>query len=60
MKPGAGSFTEEPDIYEIHTSELIVQLEPPAPIHADGELYMRTVSEAHFRILPGRIPILAN
>ncbi|MCF6278112.1 MAG: diacylglycerol kinase family lipid kinase [Anaerolineales bacterium] len=58
MKPDAGSFVEEPDIHEIETRELTVRLKQPSPIHADGELYTASVTEAYFKIYPGRVPLL--
>lgn len=58
MKSDAGSYTEEDDIYEIETRELTVRLKQPSPAHADGELFSDGLLEAHYRIYPGRVPML--
>ena len=53
-----GNYLEEDDIFEIDTTRLSVKLKQPSPAHADGELLSENITEAHFQIYPGRVPIL--
>lgn len=58
MKAGEGSYVEQPNIHEIHTTWLKVRSEQPTPAHADGEVFSKAITELEYRVHPGRIQIL--
>jgi diacylglycerol kinase (ATP) len=60
MKPGQGNYVEHPAIHEIHSPWLRIRTESPTPLHADGEIQSEGVQEIEFRILPGRLAIIAQ
>jgi diacylglycerol kinase family enzyme len=60
MKSGEGSYVENPDIHEIHTSWLRIQSSTPTPLHTDGEIQSNAVREIEYRILPNKLPVLMN
>ncbi len=58
MKPGKGSFVELPDIHELHSTHLHVQLEQLSPAHTDGEIFLQQVQTLDYQTLPRRLRIL--
>lgn len=60
MKPGAGSYVEHQDIYEVHTTRLKIRIQPSTPLHADGEIQSLSVNELEYRIHPGALTLLMN
>jgi diacylglycerol kinase (ATP) len=58
MRPAAGSYVEMDGIREIHTTWLRVRIDPPAPAHADGEVFATAIGELEYRILPARLQVL--
>lgn len=60
MKPGVGSYVEEPAIHEEHSTWLRIRTTTPTPMHTDGEVQDRAALEIDYRILPQSIPVLAD
>jgi diacylglycerol kinase (ATP) len=58
MKPDEGNYVEHPAIHEVDATWLKVTAEPATPMHADGEILTEGIKETHFRILPGKLPLL--
>ena len=58
MKPGPGSYVENPSIHEIHSPWVKIHSETPTPLHADGEIQSETVQDLEYRVLPGCLPVL--
>lgn len=58
MKPGAGSYVEDPAIHEIHSTWLKIKMKNPTPLHADGEIQSGAAMEIDYSVLPGILPIL--
>jgi diacylglycerol kinase (ATP) len=58
MRPGKGSYVELPGITATNMTWLRVQLEQPAPAHADGEIFAPATRELHYRTWPGRLQLL--
>jgi len=60
MRPAAGNFVEQPEVFEGETTRLQVKLTETSPAHADGELFDPALFEADYRIHPGRLPLLIS
>ena len=58
MKPGSGSYVEDPAIRELHTSWLKIRSDQPTPAHADGEIISRSVQEIEYRVYPAQLQVL--
>ncbi len=58
MKPGAGSFVEMEGMYEFHCTRLSVHLDRPSPVHTDGELFERWLTDLEYRIFPHTVELL--
>lgn len=58
MKEDEGSFVEEDDFHEVHTTHLSVSLKQSSPSHADGEIFDREMYEAEYSIIPQGFPLL--
>lgn len=58
MKPGAGSYVEHPDIHQIHSSWLKIEVETGTPVHADGEIQSKNERHFYYRVRPACIPVL--
>jgi diacylglycerol kinase family enzyme len=58
MRPGEGSYVEMDGISEIHATWLRVRVDPPAPAHADGEVFTPAIQELEYRVLPGHLQVL--
>lgn len=58
MKPGEGSYVEQPSIHEFHSPWVRIHSETPTPLHADGEIQSETVQDLEYRVLPGCLPVL--
>jgi ubiquinone/menaquinone biosynthesis C-methylase UbiE len=58
MKPGAGSYVEHPDIHQIHSSWLKIEVETGTPVHADGEIQSKNERQFYYRVRPACIPVL--
>jgi diacylglycerol kinase (ATP) len=54
-----GSHAGDPRFTFSRVRELTVESDPPTPIHADGELLAEGVTNAHYRVLPGQLSLLA-
>ena len=58
MRPGPGSYIEMDGISEIHSTWLRARIDPPAPTHADGEVFAHEIRELEYRVLPARLQVL--
>ena len=58
MKPGEGSYVENPSIHEISSPWLKVKSKQPTPAHADGEIFSAQIYELEYRVFPQSLPIL--
>lgn len=58
MRPGAGNYTEDPRVHELHTRWLRIRLDRPTPLHADGEIQSEDVRELSYTMLPACLPVL--
>jgi diacylglycerol kinase (ATP) len=58
MKPGQGSYVDEPDIFERQSTWIKIHLERPTPAHIDGEIFSSAIQDLEYRIHPGRLQIL--
>lgn len=58
MKPGEGSYVENPSIHEISSPWLKVKSKQPTPAHADGEIFSEQIYELDYRVFPQSLPIL--
>jgi len=58
MKPDKGSFVEMDGMYEVHTTQLSIQLDRPSPVHTDGELFPEWLQTLKYDIFPKRLKIL--
>ncbi len=45
-------------VWQRHSSWLEVRCEPPAPLHADGEIVTETATACRFHVHPSRLPVL--
>ncbi len=60
MKAGEGSFVEMEGMYEVHCTRLSVHLDRPSPVHTDGELFDRWLTDLEYGIYPGAVQILSD
>jgi diacylglycerol kinase (ATP) len=58
MRPGRGSYVELDGIVSTRMTRLRVQIDQPAPAHADGEIFAPEARELEYRVWPGRLQIL--
>ena len=58
LRPGAGSYVEMKGINEVHATWLRVQIDPPAPAHADGEVFAPAIRALEYQIWPARLRVL--
>ena len=58
MKPGAGSYVEQPEMWERHATWVRIHVEGPAPAHTDGEIFSTGIQDLEYRIFPKRLQIL--
>ncbi|HEY5669086.1 MAG TPA: diacylglycerol kinase family protein [Anaerolineales bacterium] len=58
MKPGEGSYVEHPAIQEIHTPWLKIHTHTPTPLHTDGVIQSKSVTDVEYSILPSKLSIL--
>jgi diacylglycerol kinase family enzyme len=58
LRPGAGSYVEMNGISEVHATWLRVRIDPPAPAHADGEVFAPAIGALEYKIWPGRLEVL--
>lgn len=54
-----GTHIRHPKIVTGRTAQLFVRSRPGTPIHADGEIVAESATVANYRILPGKITLLA-
>jgi diacylglycerol kinase (ATP) len=54
-----GSYTELEGIAATEMTWLRARIDPPAPAHADGEIFAPAARELEYRVWPGRLLILA-
>jgi diacylglycerol kinase (ATP) len=58
MKPGKGSYVEEPDIHEQQATWIKIHVDKPTPAHVDGEIFTENTQDLEYRIHPGKLKIL--
>ncbi len=58
LRPAAGSYVEMKGINEVHSTWLRVRIDPPAPAHADGEVFAPAIQALEYRIWPARLRVL--
>jgi YegS/Rv2252/BmrU family lipid kinase len=58
LRPRAGSYVEMQGISEVHTTWLRVQIDSPAPAHADGEVFAPEIQALEYQIWPARLQVL--
>jgi diacylglycerol kinase (ATP) len=58
LRPGAGSYTELAGIHRAEMTWLRVQIDSPAPAHADGEVFAPEARELVYQVWPGRLHVL--
>jgi diacylglycerol kinase (ATP) len=58
LRPGAGSYVEMKGISEVQATWLRVRIDPPAPAHADGEVFAPEIRALEYRIWPARLQVL--
>jgi len=56
MSP-AGEHVRMTGVHQVHATRLEVHSEPPAPLHADGEIQTPGATRFVFRVHPARLPI---
>ena len=54
-----GKHIHHPKITYERTTQLEIESDPPTPIHADGELVTEGVNHIIYKLLPGKITLLA-
>ena len=59
MRPGKGSYIELDGIIATDMTWLRVEIDRPAPAHADGEIFAPAARKLEYRTWPGRLKILA-
>ncbi len=60
MKPAEGNYVEHPAIREYNSAWLRIQTDPATPLHTDGEIQSKAVSEFEYRIHPEYLPVLSS
>jgi diacylglycerol kinase (ATP) len=58
LRPSVGSYVEMKGINEVHATWLRVRIDPPAPAHADGEVFAPEIRALEYRICPARLRVL--
>jgi diacylglycerol kinase (ATP) len=58
MKSAAGNYVEHPSVHEIKASWLKIHIDPPTPLHADGEIQFASTQDIEYHILPDYLPVL--
>jgi len=58
MKSGKGSYVEHPAIHEIHTAWLKIHTDTPTPLHTDGVIQSKAVTDVEYRVVPNKLSIL--
>ncbi len=59
MRPvGEGNYISHPAISEIETTNLSIQVRPPTPVHADGEIISKAIQKLAYRVHPARLLML--
>lgn len=58
MKPGDGSFVEMEGIHEIHCTRLKIHLDKPSPVHTDGELFDKWLTDLEYKVFPTAVQML--
>jgi diacylglycerol kinase (ATP) len=60
MKPGVGNYIEHPSVHEIKVSWVKIHIDPPTPLHADGEILFESTQDIEYHILPDYLPVLMD
>jgi diacylglycerol kinase (ATP) len=60
MKPGLGSYVENPAIHEVKLSWLKIHTDQPTPLHADGEIQFQATQDIEYRVLADYLPVLVD
>jgi diacylglycerol kinase (ATP) len=55
-----GTHVRDKDISHGRTKELMVECETGSPVHADGEILSESATRFTYRVLPGKITLLAG
>lgn len=58
MRPGAGSYVENPAINEIHTEWLKIKTFEPTPLHTDGEIRTTATFDLDYKVIVGRLLVI--
>lgn len=58
MKPGPGSYINEPGVFAGQMTWLKIHVETPSPAHVDGEIFSEGIQDLEYRILPDKLKIL--
>lgn len=58
MKPGPGSYVEQPGVHEHHTRWLKIHTQSPTPLHTDGEIQSEAIQDMEYQVLPASLPVL--
>ncbi|MGD8812969.1 MAG: diacylglycerol kinase family lipid kinase [Anaerolineales bacterium] len=53
----SGDYVNDPDIHQIHTTQLTIRTSPTTPIQVDGEVRSEALSEITYRIMPSRLDL---
>lgn len=60
LTPGKFNVTHHPAVFQRHTSYLHIVSNTPTLLQTDGRVEKQPVNEIHFRLLPGRLPLLMD
>ncbi|HET9908320.1 MAG TPA: diacylglycerol kinase family protein [Anaerolineales bacterium] len=58
MKPGEGSYVEMDGMYEINCTRLKIHFDKPSPVHTDGELFDKWLTDLEYKLFPNAVQIL--
>lgn len=56
--PAEGNYTEVDGINEYHTKKLCIKIDPPSPLHVDGELISLGISELEYSVVPNGLKVI--
>jgi diacylglycerol kinase (ATP) len=56
-KAQTGDHVREPEIREHRTTRLSIRLNPPSPIQADGEVFVKDATEITYQVLPAALQV---
>lgn len=56
-KAQTGDHVHEPEIQEHRTTRLSIRINPPSPIQADGEVFVKDATEITYEVLPASLQV---